>query len=192
MVFLPPTTDFPPNPETLSREDLNSVYLELRNCYKTSIRSRGQHRSLANKARGEATQLRERLITLANREASVRKDVYEMLEIVTALAGDIEDVGDDLVKEFGRYKLGRKTYQGGSYLGGLVQAVIGFINRWTRAKERVVELDQKRQQFLEKSKDLQSLQLASHGDELAPAVQGAKVDVVVSPSAEASEHGSDR
>jgi hypothetical protein len=192
MVFLPPTTDFPPNPETLSREDLNSVYLELRNCYKTSIRSRGQHRSLANKARGEATQPRERLITLANREASVRKDVYEMLEIVTALAGDIEDVGDDLVKEFGRYKLGRKTYQGGSYLGGLVQAVIGFINRWTRAKERVVELDQKRQQFLEKSKDLQSLQLASHGDELAPAVQAAKVDVVVSPSAEASEHGSDR
>jgi hypothetical protein len=55
MVFLPPTTDFPPDPEPLSREDLNSVYLELRNCYKSSMRSRGQHRSLATKARSCGT-----------------------------------------------------------------------------------------------------------------------------------------
>jgi hypothetical protein len=32
MVFLPSTSDFPPDPEPLSRDDLNSVYLELRNC----------------------------------------------------------------------------------------------------------------------------------------------------------------
>ena len=157
MVFLPPTTDFPPDPEPLSREDLNSVYLELRNCYKSSMRSRGQHRSQAIKAREETTQLKQRLLDLAAREASVRTDIYQMLEIVTAIAGDLEDSGDDLVKEFGHYKLGRKTYQGGFSLGGLVQAVIRFINRWSQTKERVVQLDQKRQEFIEKTKDLPPL-----------------------------------
>lgn len=34
------------------------------------------------------------------------------------------------------------TSQGDSYLGGLIQAVIRFISRWTRTKDRVVELDQ--------------------------------------------------
>jgi hypothetical protein len=157
MVFLPPTSDFPPDPETLSREDLNSVYLELRNCYKSSMRSRGQHRSQATKAREETAQLKQRLLDLAAREGSVRTDIYQMLEIVTAIAGDLEDSGDDLVKEFGHYKLGRKTYQGGFSLGGLVQAVIRFINRWSQTKERVVQLDQKRQEFIEKTKDLPPL-----------------------------------
>jgi hypothetical protein len=157
MVFLPPTSDFPPDPETLSREDLNSVYLELRNCYKSSMRSRGQHRSQATKAREETAQLKQRLLDLAAREGSVRTDIYQILEIVTAIAGDLEDSGDDLVKEFGHYKLGRKTYQGGFSLGGLVQAVIRFINRWSQTKERVVQLDQKRQEFIEKTKDLPPL-----------------------------------
>lgn len=116
--------------------------------------SRGQHRSQASKAREETAQLKQRLLDLAAREASVRTDIYQMLEIVTAIAGDLEDSGEDLVKEFGQYKLGRKTYQGGLSLGGLVQAVIRFINRWTQTKERVVQLDQKRQEFIEKTKDL--------------------------------------
>lgn len=51
---------------------------------------------------------------------------------------DLEEAGDDLVNEFGRYKLGRQSFQGGSFLGGLVQAVIRFINRWTHTKERVL------------------------------------------------------
>ena len=55
MIFLPPTTDLPPDPEPLSREDLNSVYLELRNCYKSSMISRGQFRSRSIKARDETS-----------------------------------------------------------------------------------------------------------------------------------------
>jgi hypothetical protein len=188
MVFLPPTSDFPPDPEPLSREDLNSVYLELRNCYKSSMRSRGQHRSLATKAREETAQLKQRLLDLAAREASVRTDIYQMLEIVTAIAGDLEDAGDDLVNEFGRYKLGRKTYQGGSFLGGLVQAVIRFINRWTHTKERVVQLDQKRQEFIEKTKDLPPLSLGGNGHggpvNQAEPLFPAKVEVVDSPAAQ--------
>ncbi|MEB3264453.1 MAG: hypothetical protein VKJ66_08800 [Synechococcus sp.] len=171
MVFLPPTTDFPPDPEPLSRDELNSVYLKLRNCYKSSMRSRGQHRSLASKAREETAQLRQRLLDLAQREASVRTDIYEMLEIVTAIAGDLEDAGDDLVKEFGRYKLGRKTYAGGSFLGGLIQAVIRFIGRWTHTKQRVVQLDQKRQEFLEKTGQLPPLSPGGRGEPVPP-VQG--------------------
>ncbi|KEF42148.1 MAG: hypothetical protein ER33_07235 [Cyanobium sp. CACIAM 14] len=163
MVVLPPTTDFPPDPEPLSREELNRVYLQLRNCYKSSMRSRGQHRSLAARARGETAQLRQRLLDLAAREASVRTDIYQMLEIVTAIAGDLEDAGDDLVNEFGRYKLGGKSYQGGSFLGGLVQAVIRFINRWTRTRERVVQLDRKRQEFLEKTGGLPPGGTEGHG-----------------------------
>lgn len=191
MIFLPPTSDFPPDPKALSREDLNSAYLELRNCYKSSMRSRGQHRSLATKAREETAQLKQRLLDLAAREASVRTDIYQMLEIVTAIAGDLEDAGDDLVNEFGRYKLGRKTYQGGSFLGGLVQAVIRFINRWTHTKERVVQLDQKRQEFIEKTKDLPPLSLGGNGHK-GPANQPApgaptQVESVDSSAAQAAE-----
>jgi hypothetical protein len=163
VAYLPSTTDFPPDPSLLSREDLDSTYIELRGCYSSLMRSRGQHRTLATKARSEAVQRKQRLMDLARREASVRKDVYEMLEIVTALAGDIEDAGDDLVNEFGRYQLGRKSFQGGSYLGGLIQAVIRFIGRWTRTKDRVTELDQKRQAFLDKAKDLPPLTLGGNG-----------------------------
>lgn len=161
MVFLPPTTDFPPDPEPLSRDDLNTIYLELRNCYKSSMISRGQYRSRSIKARDETATLKQNLLDLAAREASVRTDIYQMLEIVTAIAGDLEDAGDDIVNEFGRYKLGRKTYQGGSFLGGLVQAVIRFIGRWSQTKERVVQLDHKRQEFIEKTKDLPSLSLGA-------------------------------
>jgi hypothetical protein len=163
MVSLPPTSNFPADPVPLSRENLNRIYLELRNCYKSSMRSRGQHRSQANKAREETAQLKQRLLDLAAREASVRADIYQMLEIVTAIAGDLEDSGEDLVKEFGNYKLGRKTYQGGFSLGGLVQAVIRFVNRWTQTKERVVQLDQKRHEFIEETKDLPPLPLAGNG-----------------------------
>jgi hypothetical protein len=187
MIFLPPTTDFPPDPEPLSREDLNSVYLELRNCYKSSMISRGQFRRRSIKARDETATLRQNLLDLAAREASVRTDIYQMLEIVTAIAGDLEDAGDDIVNEFGRYKLGRKTYQGGSFLGGLVQAVIRFINRWTHTKKRVVQLDQKRQEFIEKTKDLPPLSLGGNGhggpvNQTEPSVS-AKVEIVDSPAA---------
>jgi hypothetical protein len=76
MVFLPPTTDFPPDPEPLSRDDLNTIYRELRNCYKSSMISRGQYRSRSIKARDETATLKQNLLDLAAREASVRTDIY--------------------------------------------------------------------------------------------------------------------
>ncbi len=154
MVFLPPTSDFPPDPEPLEREVLNSTYLELRNCYSSLMRSRAQHRRLANKAKDETALLKERITALASRDLPQRKELYELLEIVTAIAGDIEDAGDDLVNGFSRYKKGRHTFQGGGYLGDLMRAVIHFINRWGRAKDRLGDLKQKQQQLINKSQDL--------------------------------------
>lgn len=154
MVFLPPTSDFPPDPEPLERDALNSTYLELRNCYSSLMRSRAQHRRLANKAKDETALLKERITALASRDLPQRKELYELLEIVTAIAGDIEDAGDDLVNGFSRYKKGRHTFQGGGYLGDLMRAVIHFINRWGRTKDRIGDLKQKHQQLIDKSKDL--------------------------------------
>jgi len=154
MVFLPPTSDFPPDPEPLEREVLNSTYLELRNCYSSLMRSRAQHRRLANKAKDETALLKERITALASRDLPQRKELYELLEIVTAIAGDIEDAGDDLVHGFSRYKKGRHTFPGGGYLGDLMRAVIHFINRWGHTKDRLGDLKQKQQQLIDKSKDL--------------------------------------
>jgi len=154
MVFLPPTSDFPPDPEPLEREVLNSTYLELRNCYSSLMRSRAQHRRLANKAKDETALLKERITALASRDLPQRKELYELLEIVTAIAGDIEDAGDDLVNGFSRYKKGRHTFQGGGYLGDLMRPVIHFINRWGRTKDRLGDLKQKQQELINKSQDL--------------------------------------
>jgi hypothetical protein len=154
MVFLPPTSDFPPDPEPLERNVLNSIYLELRNCYSSLMRSRAQHRRLANKAKDEAALLKERITALASRDLPQRQELYELLEIVTAIAGDIEDAGDDLVNGFSRYKKGRHSFQGGGTIGDLVRAVIHFINRWGRTKDRLGDLKQKQQELINKSQDL--------------------------------------
>jgi hypothetical protein len=118
------------------------------------MRSRAQHRRLANKAKDETALLKERITALASRDLPQRKELYELLEIVTAIAGDIEDAGDDLVNGFSRYQKGRHSFQGGGYLGDLMRAVIHFINRWGRTKDRLGDLKQKQQELINKSKDL--------------------------------------
>ncbi len=87
--------------------------------------------------------LEEKLRRIAEREASVRAEAYEMLEIVTGVIGDLEDAGDDLVNEFAAYQKGRKTYAGGSFLGRLMQAVLRFIGRWNRSKQNLEALLEK-------------------------------------------------
>ena len=129
MVFLPPTSDFPPDLEPLEREVLNSTYLELRTYYSSLMRSRAQHRRLANKAKDETALLKERITALASRDLPQRKELYELLEIVTAIAGDVEDAGDDLVNGFSRYKKGRQSFQGGGYIGDLKQKQQELINK---------------------------------------------------------------
>jgi hypothetical protein len=118
------------------------------------MRSQAQHRRLVNKAKEETAQLKERLTAKAGSYLPQRKEIYELLEIVTAITGDIEDAGDDIVNGFNRYNKGRQSLHGGSYICDLIRAVIHFINRWGRAKDRLGDLKQKQQDLINKSQDL--------------------------------------
>ena len=141
----PPTGQFPSEPSHLEREELDAAYLELRKSYRGLMQSRGQYRGKAERNRAAMQQLEEKLREIANREASVRQEAYEMLEIVTNVVGELEDAGDSLVNEFGAYQMGRKTYQGGSFIGRLVKAVASFIRRWTSSKQQLEAILEKQQ-----------------------------------------------
>ena len=133
----------------MEREELDTAYLELRKSYRGLMVSRGQYRGKAERNRAAMLQLEARLRDIANREASVRKEAYEMLEIVTNVVGELEDAGDDLTNEFGNYRRGRRSMQGAGYIGRLIQAVIRFINRWTSTKKHL-------QVIVEKQKTIQA------------------------------------
>ena len=59
--------------------------------------------------------------------------------------GELEDAGDDLVNEFGLYQKGKRTYQGGSFIGRLIKAVTTFIRRWTGTKQQLAAIVEKQQ-----------------------------------------------
>ena len=141
----PPTGHFPAHPQVLEREELDKAYGELRVAYRGLMVSRGVYRSKADQNRAAMQELETRLRAIAEREASVRKEAYEMLEIVTNVVGELEDAGDDLVNEFGLYQKGKSTYQGGRFIGRLVGAVIRFIRRWTGTKQQLAAIVEKQQ-----------------------------------------------
>lgn len=141
----PPTGHFPARPQELEREILDEVYSELRVAYRGLMVSRGLFRSKADQNRTAMLELEARLRSIAEREASVRKEAYELLEIVTNVVGELEDAGDDLVNEFGLYQKGRRTYQGGSFIGRLIKAVATFIRRWTGTKQQLAAIVEKQQ-----------------------------------------------
>ena len=141
----PPTGHFPASPQDLERETLDEAYNELRVAYRGLMVSRGVFRSKADQNRAAMQELETKLRAIAEREASVRKEAYEMLEIVTNVVGELEDAGDDLVNEFGLYQKGKSTYQGGRFIGRLVGAVIRFIRRWTGTKQQLAAIVEKQQ-----------------------------------------------
>ena len=148
----PPTGHFPASPQDLERDILDEAYNELRFAYRGLMVSRGVFRSKADQNRAAMQELESKLRAIAEREASVRQEAYEMLEIVTNVVGELEDAGDDLVNEFGLYQKGKSTYQGGSFIGRLIKAVATFIRRWTGTKQQlavIVEQQQAVQRSLE-------------------------------------------
>ena len=108
----------------------------------------------------------------ANIDAQLPKSFFEAIEDVDALVishgspligaeimdsatrlrfiGELEDAGDELVAEYKAYEKGRKTYQGGSFIGRLIRAVIKFINRWTSSKEKLDVLIKKQESMNKK------------------------------------------
>lgn len=71
---------------------------------------------------------------LLAREAAIRTDAYQTIEVVSEAITQIEDAGDLLVCEFMKYQTARRSYSGGRALGGLMRAVIGFVNRWSSTR----------------------------------------------------------
>ncbi len=143
----PSSTAFPADVFNLDRQTLEDSYLEIRKNYSSLMRSRGIFRGKANRSQEAMKALEEKLRVIAQREASIRQEAYEMLDIVTGVIGELEDAGDELVSEYQAYVKGRKTYAGGSFIGRLIKAVINFINRWTRSKEKL-ELIIKKQESM--------------------------------------------
>jgi len=141
----PPTGHFPASPQELERDILDEAYSELRIAYRGLMVSRGLFRSKADQNRASMLELEKRLRAIAEREASVRQEAYELLEIVTNVVGELEDAGDDLVNEFGLYQKGKRTYQGGSFIGRLIKAVTTFIRRWTGTKQQLAAIVEKQQ-----------------------------------------------
>lgn len=144
----PPTGHFPASPEELERDTLDEAYSELRVAYRGLMVSRGLFRSKADQNRAAMQELETRLRSIAEREASVRQEAYELLEIVTNVVGELEDAGDDLVNEFGLYQKGKGTYQGGTFIGRLIKALATFIRRWTGTKQQLAAI-------VEKQRDVQ-------------------------------------
>ncbi len=142
---IPATTAFPADVFNLDRQTLEDSYLEIRKNYSSLMRSRGAFRGRAERSREAMKALEEKLRVIAQREASVRQEAYEMLDILTGVIGELEDAGDELVSEYQAYVKGRKTYAGGSFIGRLIKAVINFINRWTRSKEKLEVLIKKQE-----------------------------------------------
>ena len=147
---LPKTSVFPSDVFNLDRTALEESYLEIRKNYSSLMRSRGAYKGQARKSQEAMKVLEQKLRAIAEREASVRAEAYEMLEIVTGVIGELEDAGDELVAEYKAYEKGRKTYQGGSFIGRLIRAVIKFINRWTSSKEKLDVLIKKQESMNKK------------------------------------------
>ena len=139
----PPTGHFPASPEELERDTLDEAYSELRVAYRGLRVSRGVFRSKADQNRAAMQELETRLRSIAEREASVRQEAYELLEIVTNVVGELEDAGDDLVNEFGLYQKGKGTYQGGTFIGRLIKALATFIRHWTGTKQQLAAIVEK-------------------------------------------------
>lgn len=131
------------DPVALDREDLNDTYCRLRHSYKSVMISRGVYRSKADQNRAAMKELEAKIRAIAEREANVRQEAYEMLEIVTTVVGQLEDAGDELVNEFGAYQLGRRSYSGGAFIGRLIKAVTSFIRRWTQTKQQLTAIVEK-------------------------------------------------
>ena len=152
----PPTGAFPADPFSLERNELEERYLHLRQSYRGHKVSRGLFRGEADRSRVAMHQLESKLRAIAEREASIRQEAYQMLEIVTEVIGELEDAGDNVVNEFGAYQRSRRTIQGAGFIGRLVSSIAAFIRHWTATKQKlnvIVEKQEAMQAQLQEGSD---------------------------------------
>lgn len=134
------TGQFPRDVSGLERAELEEIYRRLRYHYRGVMISRGIHRSRCQKQASQLQDLGNRLRSMALEQASERTQIYAVLEQITDLAQALEADGDGLVSSYQHYRDGGHGYGGAPRIGGLIQAVIQFINNWQRHKKAFRQL----------------------------------------------------
>jgi hypothetical protein len=171
---LPSTSEFPPDPSELGRQELNVVYLELRHNYERLMRSRGQYRRLSaehcerlgdqnleyiqqrQQWQAELAQQGEELRAVLERETRLKAETYALLASVADLIENLEDAGDALSTSFGSFQLGKRRAGPAGSAGGtlagvgggmpqLMKGVLHFLNRWREGKQRFKQLISQRE-----------------------------------------------
>jgi len=94
----------------------------------------------AQDSKGFPDRIREFFTGTARREASVRKDAYQTLEVLLKIIEELEDVGDALAAGYKEYQTGRRNYAGGAPVGELTRAVSSFNKIWSNTKEEIKPL----------------------------------------------------
>lgn len=141
----PPTSWFPAEVQMLGRSTLECNYLELRRNYKGLMISRGIHQQRCTKQAQQLQELKQRLRSVAANEANMKAEAYAMLEIITDVVNHLEADGEELNTSYQDYQGGRRQFNGAAKIGGLIQAVIRFVNNWQTHKQRFRELAARQQ-----------------------------------------------
>ena len=147
MKHFPSTADFPLKIVELPRAELETSYLSLRDWYKRLKISRGLHVSHSKTKslvlqQNEAIQaskadLETRIRAIATKEASVSKEIYEILDLVTDAFEQFEDAGNKLVLGYEEYESGRRSFQGARSLKSLLDAVRNFFSSWKTVRDLI-------------------------------------------------------
>ena len=156
----PPVTRFPLQINALDRKRLEDSYMDLRDNYKRLKISRGLHLYHSKKktvsiqnydavqeAKGD---IAARVRAIVEREASIRAEAYEILEIVTDVFAKLEDAGDELSLGVEEYEKGRRTMQGGRSLANLIKAVYNFVRNWLSIKTQIKAITEKQDSIKDK------------------------------------------
>ena len=154
------TSDFPLKIIDLERSQLENAYLDLRDNYKRLKISRGLHVSHSQTKtfilqenqviQSSKANLEGRLRALALKEATVSKEIFEILELVTDAFEKFEDAGNKLILGYDEYETGRRTFQGGRSLKSLLDAVRNFFRSWSAIKNLIKSIALKQKSLTKK------------------------------------------
>ena len=160
MKNFPSTSEFPLKIVDFQRAELETSYLNLRDWYKRLKISKGLHVSHSKTKslilqQNQAIQttksdLEARIRAVAIREASVSKEIYEILDLVTDAFEQFEDAGNKLVLGYDEYEKGRRTYAGGRSLKTLLDAVRNFFQSWNIIKNLIKSIALKQSSLTKK------------------------------------------
>ncbi len=75
----------------------------------------------------------------------MKTETYALLEMITDGINHLEADAEELKTSCRAYQCGRRHFNGAAQIGGLIQAVIRFVNNWQTHKQRFRELAARQQ-----------------------------------------------